>query len=101
MVRFVPPKGFSAVKRAVIDALRSGRYLHEARGDIDAKNLLLTGVVSAAEIARVIAGANGREHRVSPHHSVRHIEVHVIKSQGWYVKFYFLDDGTWFISVHK
>ena len=45
----------------------------------------------------------GSEHQTSPHHVINSVEVHVIKTQGWYIKFYFLDadPDTVFISVHQ
>jgi hypothetical protein len=42
--------GFNDIKRAVITALRAGNYQHEARHDINVKNLLATGAVSATDV---------------------------------------------------
>lgn len=65
--------GFDAVKKRLLSALIDGNYQHEARDRIDIKNHLLMGRV---------------------------ITVHVLKTTGWYIKFYFLDPSTVFISVH-
>jgi len=93
---------FKAVKRAVIAALRSGRFQHEARAGINVKNLLSTGQVTAQFVEGLIARSNGTQYRASPHHSVPAIDVHIIESGGWYVKFYFVGDpDTVFISVHQ
>jgi hypothetical protein len=27
--------------------------------------------------------------------------VHVLKRDGWYIKFFFIEPDTWFISVHQ
>ena len=98
------PRGFKAVKQAVIAALQQNRYTWEERGNsIDTKNLLATGAVSSATVAAMLMRCKGSEHQTSPHHVINSVEVHVIKTQGWYIKFYFLDadPDTVFISVHQ
>lgn len=93
---------YKQVKRTVIAALRSGQFQHEARSGINVKNLLATGQVSAEFVQGLVARSNGTQYSSSPHHSVASIDVHVIESGGWYVKFYFLNDpDTVFISVHQ
>lgn len=81
--------------------MADGSYQHEARNDIDVKNELLTAVVTAVEVAAIIRRSNGRDHSMSPHHSDHSTTVHVIRREGWYIKFYFVDPDTWFISVHR
>lgn len=94
--------GFKAAKHKVIRALRDGNFQHEAdRKGVDTKNLLLTGMVSASDICAILEKAQGTDHRMSPHHQAPEITVHVIRREGWYVKFYFIDPDTIFISVHK
>lgn len=93
--------GFRQVKAAVIKALKAGTYQYESRGDIATKNLLAIGAIAAEELAAIIARCNGTQHSSSPHHRDARIEVHVIKTDGWYVKFYFIDPDTMFISVHQ
>ena len=51
--------GFNEAKRGVLKALAEGTYQHAARDQIDVKNELLTGTVTADEIARVIRKCNG------------------------------------------
>lgn len=92
--------GFKDVKLKVISGLLSGDYAHAQRGSIDDKNLLLTGVISATEVADVLKKSNGNDYETSPHHQDESIEVHVIRCRSWYVKFYF-DPDTIFISVHQ
>ncbi len=96
-----PTKGFKAVKSAVLASLESGEYQHEARDSIDTKNLLATGEVSAEEVARIIKRSTGAEYECSPHHRNHKVDCHIIKARGWYVKFYFLEPETMFISVHE
>lgn len=94
--------GFKAAKHKVIRALRDGNFQHEAdRKGVDTKNLLLTGAVSPSEICAILERARGTDHQMSPHHQAQDITVHVITREGWYVKFYFIDPDTIFISVHK
>lgn len=94
--------GFKAAKRKVLDALLNGRFLHETdRSMIVTKNLLFTGDVTAEEVADVIKLSQGQDHSVSSHHQDGSCLVHVIKRDGWYLKFYFLDPDTTFISVHQ
>ncbi len=95
------PKGFNAVRRAVLAALEAGHYQHEARDSIDVKNLLATGAVSVNEVKDVIRRSNGLNYSCSPHHRVSSVDCHLIKAGGWYIKFYFLDPDTIFISVHQ
>lgn len=93
--------GFRDAKRRVLKALAEGTYLHEARNRIDVKNELATGAITAAEVIAVIARCNGTHHAASPHHADASVDVHVLRRDGWYIKFYFLDEDTTFISVHK
>ncbi|WP_072791099.1 hypothetical protein [Duganella sacchari] len=93
--------GYKAAKAKVLAALNSGAFDHEARDDINVKNLLSTGDISAADVAKLIAKSSGYEHTESPHHSQKLVTVHCIITQKWYIKFYFLDPDTTFISVHQ
>lgn len=79
----------------------NGSYLHEARNEIDSKNKLATGEISAVEVAELVKKSTGNDHSKSLHHADRSITVHVISRKGWYIKFYFIDPVTWFISVHQ
>ncbi|WP_256667540.1 hypothetical protein [Pseudomonas sp. Fl5BN2] len=94
-------RGFKQAKRDLISALQTGNYLHAARGSIEIKNLLATGEVSARQLIEVIGTCKGTNHSCSAHHSVPGIAVHVLKQAGWYIKFYFIEPDTWFISVHR
>ena len=93
--------GFKAAKAALIDALKAGNYQHAERDDINAKNLLAIGQVTAQEVIDVVARCDGSHHSCSEHHQVRGLDVHLIKRNGWYVKFYVITPDVWFISVHQ
>lgn len=96
------PVKYCEVKRAVVAALRSGRFQHESRRNVDVKNLLAMGDVTPQFVERVIVESDETQHKSSPHHRCASVDVHVIASGGWYVKFYFLGDpDTMFISVHQ
>lgn len=93
--------GFKDIKQTVITALRSGTFQHEARSDINVKNLLATGQVSASSIEQLLKNCTSSHLSTSPHHLDSNIDVHVVAKDGWYIKFYFLDPDTMFISVHQ
>lgn len=93
--------GFKEAKRKVIAALKNGAYQHEARDNIDTKNLLQMGSVSAAQVCDLLRVCQGQDHSSSPHHQAPDIQVHVVRRDGWYIKFYFVDPDTVFISVHQ
>lgn len=96
------PSKYRQVKRAVISALRAGKFQHETRTGINVKNLLATGHITAQFVEALIARNDGTQYSSSPYHSVPSIDVHIIVSGGWYVKFYFVGDPeTVFISVHQ
>ncbi|MCF6199306.1 MAG: hypothetical protein L3J67_07910 [Hyphomicrobiaceae bacterium] len=92
---------FRETKYLVIKALQKGEFQHEARNEIDDKNLLSTGEISTEEIIEVIDRCNGTHHSCSEHHFLESVKVHVLKRDDWYIKFYFIDPDTFFISVHK
>ena len=99
---YISKDGFKAAKQKVLAALRNGTYQHEvSRSGVAVKNLLLTGQVTSGDICDLIERSRGQDHSASPHHTDGSILVHVIRREGWYVKFYFLDPDTIFISVHR
>lgn len=78
---------------------------HEPRKDINDKNLLHTGAVTPEKVEEMVLCCSGRDHKIGPHDMDRSIEVHTLKPKGkfdgWYIKFYFVADGSMFISVHQ
>lgn len=93
--------GFKDAKRQAISALIEGSYRNESRdGLIDIKNLLATNAVSVKFVEELLRQSRGSEHSASPHHQIAGVEVNVITTRGWYIKFYFIEPNIWFISVH-
>ena len=96
--------GFRDAKSRVLECLKTGHVLHEERNNIDIKNLFVTGLISLDEAARIIGRSKGDGYRSTPHHFDNKIDVHVIKTiflgQRWYIKWYFLDADSVFISFH-
>jgi hypothetical protein len=92
--------GFTEAKRLVLTALATGAYLHESR-NVDAKNKLLLGEISPEQVADIIRKSTGKQHQTSPHHADARITVHTVVCLTWYIKFYFVDPNTVFISVHE
>jgi hypothetical protein len=98
--------GFRDAKAQVLACLDDENILHDLqRSEIDTKNLLVTGVVSAEEVAAAIGRSNGREYECSAHHFDATIDVHIIKTmclgRSWYIKWYYLEPDVVFISVHE
>ncbi|MFZ3410726.1 hypothetical protein [Vibrio chagasii] len=95
---------FKEAKRKVIENLTNGTFSHEARNGIDKKNKLAVGDVSKEEVISILQRARGDEHQNSAHHFDKNIEVHTVirKHEGteWYIKWYFVEPQTVFISVH-
>ena len=92
---------FKLIKSQIIASLRAGSYQHEARKDISIKNLLQSGDVSAAYVEELLKNCTNDHLTTSRHHQDSNIDVHIILKSGWYVKFYFIDPETIFISVHQ
>lgn len=96
--------GYKDVKARVLACLSAGDISHQTRAGIDIKNLLATGQVLPDEVAEVIGRSRGADYRCSPHHSVSEIDVHIIRTQhkgiDWYIKWYFVEPTSIFISVH-
>ena len=103
--------GFKSARENALVALKSGFIQHEARDDIDNKNLLSTGEVSTSEVVKMLKKCNGNQYSTSPHHADSSATVHIFKPQiktekndeleTWYIKLYFVAPDVWFISVHR
>lgn len=96
--------GFKNAKRQLIECLNLGNIVHEQRANIDIKNVLATGQIAVEQVAEIISQTRGNEHSKSPHHIDSRIDVHVIKTsfqgENWYIKWYFIEPNSVFISVH-
>ena len=96
--------GFKDAKRQVIECLNNGLVSHEQRNNINVKNLLAVGQVTLDEVANIIGTSKGDSYSYSPHHFDSSITVHVVKTkragQNWYIKWYFVEPNSVFISVH-
>lgn len=93
--------GYNEARKKIIKALQNQNYQHEIRATINEKNLLSTGEVTPDEVIRLIGKSSGINHTMSMHHQIKSLQVHLIKIDGWYIKFYFIDPNAIFISVHK
>ena len=92
--------GFKEAKRRVLEALAEGDFLNDVRDKIDEKNLLHTGEMTAEDVMEIVNMCNGTHHVEAPHHAAAGVSVHVLRRDGWYIKFYFIDEETHFLSVH-
>jgi hypothetical protein len=100
--------GFGSARKAAIQALSEGAFLHEARDALSEKNLLAVGDVTAQEVISLLHRTRGDQYSSSPHDwdpgTVVHVFRPIIDGARWYVKVYFLEKPTRtavFISVHK
>lgn len=96
-----PAITFAIVQKKVVTALRNGSFSAVARNNINVKNLLLTGAVTVPALIQILSGCSSENWSHSPHHDDPLVTVHVLTPVGWYVKFYFVDPDTVFISVHR
>lgn len=99
------PEGFKEVKAKAIKCLEEGAYAHEARNEIEVKNLFLIGQLSEDEVIELIKCCRGNQYEKSTHHFESKVIVHILKPKlrmkNWYIKFYFVDPNVMFISVHE
>jgi len=93
--------GFKEVKRALVSALLEERYRCVARAEINTKNLLHAGEIEAEHVALIVMACRGTDHSFFPHHRAPDIEVHVLVTAGWYIKFFFIESQAFLISVHR
>ena len=93
--------GFKEAKRRAIEALRNKTYQIAERQEIETKNLLYGNSVSEEDVIEIIIKCRGQDHEIRPHDMVKTVDVHILRKDGWYIKFYFLDPETFFLSVHR
>lgn len=93
--------GFREAKRRAIEALRNKTYQIAERREIETKNLLYGNSISEEDVIEIISKCRGQDHEMRPHDMVKTVDVHILRKDGWYIKFYFLDPETFFLSVHR
>jgi hypothetical protein len=96
---------FKETREELIKKLEAGDFDSEPRDAMDEKNLLAIGVVSAADVVRLLRRCKGTQYSASPHHKVKKILVHIFQPvdmdrRRWYIKAYFVARRAIFISVH-
>lgn len=104
--------GFSDAREQALKYLESGKVQHEARDNINEKNLLAVGTVTVEQVVSLLKATKGSQYSSSQHGDDQSITVHVCQPElaldegdeevyDWYIKFYFLEPNLVFISVHK
>ena len=100
--------GFNDLKKTLISCLKSGHWEIEDRANINEKNLLYTGAVTAEEVIEMVKCCTGDCHtksKLSRTISGQTPDVHILKPlgdyKGWYIKFYFIDPNAIIVSVHE
>jgi hypothetical protein len=96
--------GFKEVRNRVIACLIAGLYLFENRDVVEGKNLLQTGEVLPEELIGLLNRCRGNQFEQRLHHFDQSVTVYIFKpthaAGRWYIKLYFADESTVFISVH-
>lgn len=95
--------GFKDARALLVEALRSGVYSTEDRGDIEEKNLLHSRKVSPEFVIDLLLRCAGWEYSTSRHHfqdADCHIFTPSLGGERWYIKAYRGPAGVVFISVH-
>ena len=93
--------GLIDIRKKVVEHLELGCIQHEARDNINVKNLLKTGAITVEEVIKLIKRTKGTNFSTSSHHTIQSVDVHTFKSDGWYIKCYLIEPDLWFISAHK
>jgi hypothetical protein len=81
------PEPYKIANKKILQALKEGFYQHDVRRDIDIKNLLAIGQITAFEVSQLIALSDGTMHQETPLHTIKDLMVHVIRVKGWYIKY--------------
>jgi hypothetical protein len=97
--------GFKEIRAVLILCLQNGQYDHEVRDDMQTKNCLFNGTVTVSQVIDMVLACTGSDHESSPLHANVKVLAHVLKPKGaylgWYIKFYYVDPNSIFISVHQ
>ena len=100
--------GFKDARRAIIAALRAGRFQHEPRSLSVEKNLLAAGLVTIEDVITLLECCKGTQHQTSVHHFDATQTIHIFQptrgGERWYLKAYLVkweETIAVFISVHK
>ncbi|AWB67161.1 hypothetical protein C2869_12260 [Saccharobesus litoralis] len=72
--------GFKDARQQLLECLAEGNISHQARNNIDVKNLLETGQISVDMVTDIVKRARGHNYECSPHHTIKSIDVHIIKT---------------------
>ena len=97
--------GFNDDKKKMIEALRKGEVLHEARSYQEDKNLLATGQITEEEAALILGSIPGRDAEASVHHYDQSQPIWIMKTNvdgvKWYLKAYLQGENVVFLSFHQ
>ena len=95
--------GLKDIRRKAIEKMENGYIQHATgrAGDINVKNLLLTGEITVVRVIELLNKTKGGQYEHSLHHIIKDVEVHVFKPTGWYIKLCFIEPDVIFISVHR
>jgi hypothetical protein len=72
-------QSFNAIKKKLLESLTRLNFQHEARREVEEKNLLLTGEVSVAEVYGLVSRCRGDQYRSDRHHLDRSVTIHILE----------------------
>jgi hypothetical protein len=94
--------GFRDVKEKLLAALRNGNVKHDEKSY--GKNKLADGDLKLEDAIAIINTCRGDDYKETKHHACQDLPLHVLKPKGkydgWYIKFYFIEEDARFISFH-
>lgn len=97
--------GLRETRSKAVECLKAGRVQAVERSDINEKNLLKTGLITADDVIRLLNATRGPQYRTEPHKDDPSVLVHYFEPtvawEDWHIKLYFLEPDCWFISVHR
>ena len=94
--------GFKSDTEKILADLLNQNYDHQAR--TAEKNHLAAGFISVEQASEIIKATPGRKHRNAQHDQSRSPQLWIMEPEiegvRWYIKGYFAEEQTWFISFH-
>lgn len=93
--------GLKRARDLIVKCLKSGEFVNEDRLNQAEKNLLATRQVTEQDVIKMVCSCTGNQYEERDHETVPGVKVHIMKPNGWYIKFYYSEPNCIVISVHR
>ena len=95
--------GFKEARKRLIECLINMNFkIYADRPNIKIKNKLYAKEVNAEFVLGKIIKCRGHDHKAESGYSDADDNcMHVFKIDGWYIKYFLLNNVVYFVSVHK